>query len=444
MTIDSLLTARLRLPACACCRFAACHNAADDQTSRSVSTGQPKSSPSPRRRPSCPPRRTSRPPTHAAPAQRAGDTAFRRPAGAAEGGLSVRRAGRGQAGFRDQPVRAGFRVRGCPRVRTRARRSATRTRRRSSSCPEVAGDAPFAGASFASRGLSFAVRAACDLRAGTDRGVDCPGGARDGSLRRVSHLEPGRRGTRGSRRAAGTGRDRHRRSRRGGAAGAHLVILCTPPAAMPALAAAIAPHLEPGAVVSDVASVKAGVAAESGRIFSARRRRRSRYAGAHPMAGAERSGLAAARADLSTACVCLLTPRRTHRAGRRGDRAAISGRRSARGCAGCHRRRTTRRWRCQPSAARAGRRAGEFRRRATGRAGLRRPRLARHDAARGRFARIMDRNLEPQPRPGYKCARRHDRQAAARCAELLETGREADLEGFLAAKRQRNRRASRR
>ena len=88
--------------------------------------------------------------------------------------------------------------------------------------------------------------------------------------------------------------------------GARLVILCTPPAALPGLAALIAPFLEPDAVVSDVASVKAGVAKELTAIFE--RPGGSRYAGAHPMAGAERSGLAAARADLFDGCVCLLTP----------------------------------------------------------------------------------------------------------------------------------------
>ena len=89
--------------------------------------------------------------------------------------------------------------------------------------------------------------------------------------------------------------------------GATLIILCTPPLALPGLGAMIAPHLGPGAVVSDVASVKAGVAGPLGAQFvdSAGR---SRYAGAHPMAGAEHSGLAAARANLFQEAVCFLTP----------------------------------------------------------------------------------------------------------------------------------------
>ena len=84
--------------------------------------------------------------------------------------------------------------------------------------------------------------------------------------------------------------------------GADLVVLCTPPGALAALAGQVAPHLAPGAAVSDVASVKAGVAEELTAILG------SRYAGAHPMAGAERQGLPAARADLFEGAVCLLTP----------------------------------------------------------------------------------------------------------------------------------------
>lgn len=91
--------------------------------------------------------------------------------------------------------------------------------------------------------------------------------------------------------------------------GAGLVILCTPPAAMLKLAAQIAPHLPADAVVTDVASVKAGLAEELTRAFQAESGHgESRYVGGHPMAGAETSGLASARADLFDGRVCLLTP----------------------------------------------------------------------------------------------------------------------------------------
>ncbi len=96
------------------------------------------------------------------------------------------------------------------------------------------------------------------------------------------------------------------------ARGADLVVLCTPPAAMAALAREIVPHLKATAVVTDVASVKAGVAEELTAIFQRTAgledAGRSAYAGAHPMAGAERHGLPAARADLFEGSVCLLTP----------------------------------------------------------------------------------------------------------------------------------------
>jgi prephenate dehydrogenase len=92
--------------------------------------------------------------------------------------------------------------------------------------------------------------------------------------------------------------------------GSNLAILCTPPLAMPKLGALLAPHLDHGAAVSDVASVKAGVSAPLSAIFAggADGGGPSRYAGAHPMAGAERSGLAAARANLFEGTVCFLTP----------------------------------------------------------------------------------------------------------------------------------------
>ena len=92
--------------------------------------------------------------------------------------------------------------------------------------------------------------------------------------------------------------------------GAALVILCTPPDAMLALGTAIAPHLASGAAVSDVASVKEGIAAPLGEIFSDGAGSPSRYAGAHPMAGGELGGLAAARARLFEGAACFLTPER--------------------------------------------------------------------------------------------------------------------------------------
>lgn len=96
-------------------------------------------------------------------------------------------------------------------------------------------------------------------------------------------------------------------------AGADLVVLCLPPAALPGVARQLVPHLKTGVPVCDVASVKAGLSGELGAIFRQEpppdgSRAWTSYVGAHPMAGGERSGPRAARADLFTGAVCLLTP----------------------------------------------------------------------------------------------------------------------------------------
>ena len=83
---------------------------------------------------------------------------------------------------------------------------------------------------------------------------------------------------------------------------ADLVVLCTPVGAMKALAEAIAPHLAPGAVVTDAGSVKLSLAEQLVPILG------KHFVGAHPMAGSERSGFQAARADLFDGAPCIVTP----------------------------------------------------------------------------------------------------------------------------------------
>jgi prephenate dehydrogenase len=87
-------------------------------------------------------------------------------------------------------------------------------------------------------------------------------------------------------------------------ANADFVVLCVPIGAMPALARELAPWISPGALVTDVGSVKAPVVAELSAIFQAR----GRFVGSHPMAGSEQSGLKAARADLFDDAACIVTP----------------------------------------------------------------------------------------------------------------------------------------
>lgn len=87
--------------------------------------------------------------------------------------------------------------------------------------------------------------------------------------------------------------------------GADLVVLCTPVAQIGEQARALAPYLARGAVVTDVGSVKAAViAAAEGPVQAAG----ARFVGSHPMAGGEKTGVRAARADLFEGAVCLLTP----------------------------------------------------------------------------------------------------------------------------------------
>ena len=68
--------------------------------------------------------------------------------------------------------------------------------------------------------------------------------------------------------------------------GADLVVLCVPVGAMGAVAAEMAPHLKPGATVSDVGSVKVNVIDTVGPYLPAG----VHFVPAHPLAGTEHSG----------------------------------------------------------------------------------------------------------------------------------------------------------
>ena len=90
---------------------------------------------------------------------------------------------------------------------------------------------------------------------------------------------------------------------------ADLVILCTPLAQMRALTEQFAPYLKPGAIVTDVGSVKGSVARDLAPLLA---KTQAEFIGSHPMAGSEQSGLAAANADLFQNAVCLVTPTPTN------------------------------------------------------------------------------------------------------------------------------------
>jgi prephenate dehydrogenase len=87
--------------------------------------------------------------------------------------------------------------------------------------------------------------------------------------------------------------------------GADLVILCTPLAQMRPLTEQFLPALKRGAIVTDVGSVKAEVVRE---ISSVIHQAGAHFVGSHPMAGAEKMGVLAARADLYANAACVVTP----------------------------------------------------------------------------------------------------------------------------------------
>jgi prephenate dehydrogenase len=91
----------------------------------------------------------------------------------------------------------------------------------------------------------------------------------------------------------------------GAVRGAQLVVICTPVDTIVALAAIVAPHLAPGAVVTDVGSVKAEIC----RLAPAAMPPGAHFVGSHPMAGSEQTGWEHARPDLFSRRTIFVTPR---------------------------------------------------------------------------------------------------------------------------------------
>lgn len=89
--------------------------------------------------------------------------------------------------------------------------------------------------------------------------------------------------------------------------GADLIVLCTPLAQMQPLVRQMLPALKRGAIVTDVGSVKGSVVRE---LESLVRKAGAHFVGSHPMAGGEKQGVLAARADLFECAVCVVTPTR--------------------------------------------------------------------------------------------------------------------------------------
>ncbi len=87
--------------------------------------------------------------------------------------------------------------------------------------------------------------------------------------------------------------------------GAELVVLCTPIAQMRGLVEKMLPSFAPGTIVTDVGSVKGSVVKDLERLVA---RAGAHFIGSHPMAGAEKMGVSAARPDLFVDAVCVITP----------------------------------------------------------------------------------------------------------------------------------------
>ena len=77
-------------------------------------------------------------------------------------------------------------------------------------------------------------------------------------------------------------------------ADADFVILCTPLAQMQPLVKQMLPVLKRGAIVTDVGSVKASLVAELETLVA---KAGAHFVGSHPMAGAEKTGVTAARVN---------------------------------------------------------------------------------------------------------------------------------------------------
>lgn len=86
---------------------------------------------------------------------------------------------------------------------------------------------------------------------------------------------------------------------------ADLVVLCTPIAQMHPLVEKMLPALKRDSVVTDVGSVKGSVVEKLEPLVAGAG---AQFIGSHPMAGAEKMGVSAARGDLFENAVCVVTP----------------------------------------------------------------------------------------------------------------------------------------
>jgi len=105
--------------------------------------------------------------------------------------------------------------------------------------------------------------------------------------------------------------------------GAEIVILCISPRAIEESGERLSSLLPSATPVTDAGSVKSRIVASLDPVLG------GRFIGAHPMAGSEQSGIAAARPDLYDGALCILTPTENSDA---AALAAVRGMWSAAGC----------------------------------------------------------------------------------------------------------------
>jgi len=87
--------------------------------------------------------------------------------------------------------------------------------------------------------------------------------------------------------------------------GSDVAVFCTPICSIPDVARECAAAFEPGCVVTDVGSTKAGLVKAMSDVF---KNTKTLFVGSHPMAGSEKNGMEAARADLYQGAVVAITP----------------------------------------------------------------------------------------------------------------------------------------
>lgn len=88
---------------------------------------------------------------------------------------------------------------------------------------------------------------------------------------------------------------------------AEMIVFCVPVLAIPELVRTCKPHLSESCVVTDVGSTKAELVSELTPLFEDIP---ASFVGSHPIAGSEKSGLEAARADLYEKAVVVVTAER--------------------------------------------------------------------------------------------------------------------------------------